>query len=182
MSNCNEILQCMRRGKTIGMLYRLFLATSLSNGCCPHRLFWTIRCISWMVHPPALPSCLQLWQSVLERSDAELGQVAASLLLFQPSCGLKRDLLTCSSKINTPDMFFWSKSFIICIMHVSSSSELCCFPAESWITESMSYPDDRVKSIMFKTCRYTSHQSKGSRITLTNTRKGHSLRQTEANL
>lgn len=109
MSNCNEMLQCMRRGKTIGMLYRLFLATSLSNGCCPHRLFWTIRCISWMVYPPALPSCLQLWQSVLERSDAELGQVAASLLLFQPSCGLNRDLLTCSSKINTPDMFFWPK-------------------------------------------------------------------------
>lgn len=67
-------------------------------------------------------------------------------------------------------------------MLVSPSSEWGCFPAEPWITESKGYPADRVKSILFKTCRNTSHHSKGSRISLPNTRKGHSLRQTGANL
>lgn len=69
-----------------------------------------------------------------------------------------------------------------CIMYVPASSELCCFPAEPWITERKGYPADKVKSISFKTCRNASHHCKGSRITLINTRKGHRLRQTEANL
>lgn len=83
-----------------------------------------------MVQAPVLPSCLQLWQRVLERAEAELGQALASLLPFQHSCGLNRDLLMCSSKITTPDLFFWPKSCITCIMHVSPSSDLGSFPAE----------------------------------------------------
>lgn len=158
--------------------YRLFLTTSLSDGPCPHGLFWTIRCISWLLHPPVLPSCLQLCQGVLERSDAEPGQASASLLPFQPSCGLNRDLLMCSSKITAPDLFFWTKSFIICM-------SLPPLPYAVFLQSPESprlYPADRVKSILFKTCKNTSHHSEGSRITLSSTRKGQSLRQTEANL
>lgn len=109
--------------------YWLFLTTSLSNGLCAHGLFWTIRWFFWLVHPPVLPDCLHLWHSVRERPDAELSQASASHLLSQPCPGLNRDLLTCSSKINTPDPFFWPKSFMICIMHVFPSSELRHLPA-----------------------------------------------------
>lgn len=112
------------------VLYCLFLTTSLSNGLCPYGLFWTIRWISLLVHQPVFPDYLWLWHSVSERPDAELGQASASPLLSQPSSGLSRDLLTCSSKINIPDLFFWPKSFMNCIMHVFLASELHYLPAE----------------------------------------------------
>lgn len=178
ISNYNEMLQGMG-GRRKLVCYWLFLTTSLSSGLCPYGQFWTIRWFFWLVHQPVLPDCLWLWHSVPERPDAELGQASATLLLSQPSPGLNRDLLMCSSKINTPNLFFWPKSFMICIMHVFPSSELCCLPAEPWIPESKHYPVDRVRCISFKTCGNTHLTAVKGPVY---TRKGHRLRQTKANL